>query len=185
MRLVLGQIIYHSGKLSTRDEGLMKIYDRPTLKISEADAASLELKNQDWVRVATATANLPLPQPAYRSLVAEETQQHVPSGVELAVEIMPSLPKGTVWFPEHFTDLKDLMRVTVDPMTHVPYFKSGIVSVKKVPLFDLTVVSSTSGASCCSIPSDERLLAGDALPEGHGAPAGDVLSVTGTEDKSE
>jgi formate dehydrogenase alpha subunit len=143
MRLVLGQIIYHSGKLSTRDEGLMKIYDRPTLKISEADAASLELKNGDWVGVRP-PANLSLP------LVAKEISEPSPveSRVELAVEIMPSLPKGTVWYPEHFTGLKDLMRVTIDPMTQVPYFKSGYVSVKKVPLFDLTVVSSKADMPC-------------------------------------
>ena len=119
MRLVLGQMIYHSGKLSTRDEGLMKIYDKPTLRISEADATVLELKNKEWIRVTSPHAS-----------------------VELGVEIMPSLPKGTVWFPEHFTDLKDLMQVTVDSITHVPYFKSGEVSLKKVPLFDLTVIAS-------------------------------------------
>ena len=62
--------------------------------------------------------------------------------VELAIEISPSLPRGLVWFPEHFTTLKDFMNVEIDPVTHVPSFKSGPVSLKKVPLFDLTVVAS-------------------------------------------
>jgi hypothetical protein len=54
--------------------------------------------------------------------------------------ILPSLPKGIVWFPEHFATLKDLMTVVVDSKTDVPYFKSGLVSIKKVPLFDLKVI---------------------------------------------
>jgi formate dehydrogenase alpha subunit len=121
--LVLGQSIYHSGKLSTRDEGLMKIYNKPTLKMSEEDATALEIKDGDWVRVN---------RPNGEALDA----------VEIEAEVMPSLPKRVVWFPEHFTNLNDLMDVEVDPVTHVPYFKSGEVLLKKVPLFDLSVVSS-------------------------------------------
>ncbi len=121
-QLRLGQVIYHSGKLSTRDEGLMKIYDKPTLKINEADAAELDLKKNDWARVKSDQG-----------------------AVELAIDVMPSLPKGMVWFPEHFTALRDLMEVTIDPVTRVPYFKSGPVSLKKVPLFDLAVVASKTG----------------------------------------
>jgi len=116
-QLVLGQSIYHSGKLSTQDEGLMKIYNKPTLRMSEADAEALELKTDDWVRV--------------------KSEQ---GAVELAMAILPSLPKGIVWFPEHFATLKDLMTVVVDSKTDVPYFKSGLVSIKKVPLFDLKVI---------------------------------------------
>ncbi len=117
MQLVLGQSIYHSGKLSTQDEGLMKIYNKPTLQVSEADATALDLKNDDWVRVKSEQGS-----------------------VELAITILPSLLKGIVWFPEHFTDLRDLMQVEVDTKTSVPYFKSGPVTLKKVPLFDLSVV---------------------------------------------
>ena len=122
-QLVLGQLIYHSGKLSTQDEGLMKIYGKPSLRISEEDAAELELKNDDWVRV--------------------KSDQGF---VELAITITPSLTKGMVWFPEHFTTLKDLLKVQVDLKTDVPYFKSGPVSIKKVPLFDLSVVASKSSS---------------------------------------
>jgi len=124
MHLMLGQVIYHSGKLSTRDPGLMKIYDKPKLGVSEEDAARLEIKNGDWVRVAGSAAAGP---------------------VETAIEIMPSLPKGMVWFPEHFRTLTDLMDVRIDPTTHVPYFKSAIVTIKKIPLFDLTVVAAPTG----------------------------------------
>ncbi|MBI3358307.1 MAG: molybdopterin-dependent oxidoreductase, partial [Nitrospirae bacterium] len=120
IQLVLGQSIYHSGKLSTQDEGLMKIYNKQTLRISEADAAALELKDNDWVRVKSDQGK-----------------------VELAITILPSLTKGIVWFPEHFATLKDLMNVQVDPKTDVPYFKSGHVSIQKVPLFDLSVVSQS------------------------------------------
>jgi formate dehydrogenase alpha subunit len=123
MQLVLGQIIYHSGKLSTQDEGLMKIYDKPRLRVSDADAAEMELKTGDWVRV--------------------KSEQ---GAIELAVDVATDLPKGVVWFPEHFGGLKDLMEVEVDLETKVPCFKSGAVSVKKVPLFDLMVVQSGGAA---------------------------------------
>ncbi len=135
MQLVLGQSIYHSGKLSTQDEGLMKIYSKPTLQISEADAAEHDLKNDDWVRVKSDQG-----------------------AVELAITILPSLTKGIVWFPEHFTDLRDLMQIDIDSKTSVPYFKSGPVSIKKVPLFDLSVVGAGAPSGISGPQAASRLV---------------------------
>jgi len=120
MQLRLCQVIYHSGKLSRQDAGLTKIYHAPLLRVSEDDAKELNLENGNRVRVQSVGGG-------------EE--------VEVAIEIAASLPKGMLWFPEHFSTLKDLMPVQIDPSTHVPYFKSGPVTIRKAPQLDLTVVA--------------------------------------------
>jgi formate dehydrogenase alpha subunit len=133
--LRLYQSIYHSGKLSTRDDALMKISHRPTLKISPADAATIDVKTDDSVRV--------------RSPLAE---------VEVIVEVMADLPAGLLQFPEHFNQppLKDLLPVEIDPTTHVPYFKSGLVAIEKVPHDGLAILESNTGVAVASVSEPER-----------------------------
>jgi formate dehydrogenase alpha subunit len=115
----LEQIIYHSGKMSTQDEGLMKIYNKPTLKIGASDAESLGLKTDDLAKIKT------------------------PEGeVEVLVEVTPSLPKGMVQFPEHFNRpaVKDLLACEISPITHVPSFKKGAVALEKGVRFKLAMI---------------------------------------------
>jgi formate dehydrogenase alpha subunit len=122
--LRLHQGIYHSGKLSTRDSALMKIHSQPTLGISPADAAALSVQSDDSVRLAS-----PLGE-AVRVVKVDET-----------------LPDGLLRFPEHFADpdVRDLLPVTVDPITQVPYFKSGAVTLSKVVQDGLAVLASSTG----------------------------------------
>jgi len=119
--LSLEQSLYHSGKLSTRDENLMGIYHNRNLKIGEADAAALGLTNGDVVKLSSEQGSLEVP-----------------------VEICPALPEGSVHFPLHFTDppVKDLLRAKIDPKTHVLYRTSGAVSIESTKPILLDVISS-------------------------------------------
>lgn len=122
--LRLNQVIYHSGKLSTQDSALMKIYSQPTLSISTADAAALDVKADDSVRLV--------------SPLGEAVR---------VVEISDAIPSGLALFPEHFAqpEVRDLLPVAVDPVTHVPYFKWGAVTLSKVVCDGLAVLASHTG----------------------------------------
>jgi len=63
------------------------------------------------------------------------------------VKVCDTLPAGLALFPEHFADpeVRDLLPVEVDPVTHVPYFKSGAVTLQKVVQDGLAVLSSHTG----------------------------------------
>ncbi|MFQ5587842.1 MAG: molybdopterin-dependent oxidoreductase [Nitrospiria bacterium] len=119
--LSLEQILYHSGKLTTRDAGLMKIYDKAVLLLSEADAEALGgLVTGDPVHIKSDLGQL-----------------------EVKVELSPDLPKGLVQFPIHFNDppLKDLLKAEIDPVTKVIYFRKGPVKLERPASLDLRVVT--------------------------------------------
>ncbi|MFY9268481.1 MAG: molybdopterin-dependent oxidoreductase [Candidatus Manganitrophaceae bacterium] len=118
--LDLVQIIYHSGKLSTRDDGLMKIYNKPSLQIGIADAEELKLVKGDTIKIKSSIGQ-----------------------TEATIEISDSLPKGLLHFPVHFNQpgVKDLLSVDLDPKTHLPSFKRGRVALEKVWKIQLTMVS--------------------------------------------
>ena len=133
--LTLGRSLYHSGKMSTRDTGLMKIDDKATLRIGTADAEALGVKPEDTVKIKS-------PQGA----------------VEVSVEITPALPKGLLQFPEHFNQppVKDLLTGEADPLTHVLSFKREPVALEKVIKFNLAVISSHADpASSSETPRPE------------------------------
>ncbi len=119
--LSLKQNLYHSGKLSTQDKGLMKIDDKTVLRIGEMDAEALQIKTGDLVMIKSELASLEVP-----------------------VEVIASLPSGLIQFPEHFDQfpVKDIFTVNIDPHTHVPSFKQGPVSLEKVTRFNLKVIST-------------------------------------------
>ncbi|MFZ1746847.1 MAG: molybdopterin-dependent oxidoreductase [Nitrospirales bacterium] len=105
------QLIYHSGKLSTRASGLMEISPNTSrLRMSTQDFNNLGLNAHDRVRITS-------------------DQGTVEMGVEEDMSLLP----GTCTVPEHFNDppVKDLMSVQVDPVTGVPYFKLTYVSIEK------------------------------------------------------
>ena len=110
--LKLIQLIYHSGKLSTKASGLMDISPNAgALRMSLEECERLGLAEGGRVRVTSDHGSLEL-------------------GVQADVNVLP----GTCAFPEHFNEppVKDLVRVVVDPITHVPYFKSTQVTIEKV-----------------------------------------------------
>ena len=111
--LTLGQIIYHSGKLTTRSSGLMSMYpNHGSLHLSQEDVESLGLAETDRVNVSSATGS-----------------------VEMPYRVDASLPSGLSFFPEHFSEpaLKDFISCTTDPVSGVPSFKLGPVTLEKRP----------------------------------------------------
>ncbi len=106
------QLIYHSGKLSTKASGLMDISpNTQCLRMSLEEVERLGLTEGGRVRVTSDQGSLEL-------------------GVEADISVMP----GSCIFPEHFNDpaVKDLVPVEVDPITRVPYFKLAYVTIEKV-----------------------------------------------------
>jgi len=110
--LLMGQLLSHSGKLSTHAPGLIKISPNTgRLHVSQADMDRLGLGEGARVRVTSARGSLVL-------------------GVQMDRTVMP----GCCFFPEHFNEppVKDLMPVEVDAVTGVPSFKLTQVTIEKV-----------------------------------------------------
>jgi len=110
--LTIGQVLYHSGKLSTRASGLVQLSpSKGRLQMNQADLARLQVGAHDAVRVTSARG-----------------------AVELRTEANPDLAPGTCFFPEHFNEppVKDLADCVVDAVTGVPAFKFVRVSIAKV-----------------------------------------------------
>ena len=111
-QLTMGQVLYHSGKLSTQAAGLLKIAPNSgRLSMNPEDMERLGLANGSKVRVTSSTGSLDMM-------------------VETDVGLMP----GSCFFPEHFNEppVKDLIPMHVDPVTGVPYFKSTPVGIAKI-----------------------------------------------------
>jgi formate dehydrogenase alpha subunit len=110
--LTIGQVLYHSGKLSTRASGLVQLYpSKGRLQMNPEDLAQMQLGPQDVVRVTSARG-----------------------AVELRTEPNHDLARGTCFFPEHFNEppIKDLVECVVDPTTGVPAFKFTRVAIAKL-----------------------------------------------------
>jgi len=110
--LMLGQVLYHSGKLSTRASGLIKLYpNKGHLKMHPDDLARLQIGEHDAVRVTSGRGS-----------------------VEMKAEADPDLAVGTCFFPEHFNQppVKDLTECVTDPVTSVPSFKLTRVTIEKL-----------------------------------------------------
>src|SRR3990170_2733573 len=109
--LSLYQVLYHSGKMSTRDKGLLEIDAKNLLQIATKDGEALGLASGD-----RATVSSPL------------------GSVEVGVEVNRDLPTRMCRFPEHFNDqpVKDLLPMRVDPVSKAPAFKAGRVHIEKI-----------------------------------------------------
>ncbi|MGH7260762.1 MAG: molybdopterin oxidoreductase family protein, partial [Nitrospiraceae bacterium] len=109
--LTMGQLLYHSGKLSTQASGLLLIASGSgQLHMNPQDMERMGVKDGDRVRVTSAKGA------AVLSAKAE-------------LSVMPE----SCFYPEHFNNppVKDLMAVEVDAVTGVPYFKQTTVGIEK------------------------------------------------------
>ena len=110
--LMIGQTLYHSGKLSTQASGLIKIQPNSgRLWMNPKDMERLDLHEDSLLRVSSPTATIQIkPKPDN--------------------DVMP----GSCFYPEHFNDppVKDLIALERDPVTEVPYYKWGRVRIEKV-----------------------------------------------------
>jgi formate dehydrogenase alpha subunit len=110
--LTMGQLLYHSGKLSTQASGLINISpNRGRLSMNVQDMERLGLTEDARVRVKSERG-----------------------AVELGVQADQAVMPGCCFWPEHFNEppVKDLMAVAVEPETGVPAFKRTWVTVEKV-----------------------------------------------------
>jgi formate dehydrogenase alpha subunit len=110
--LTIGQVLYHSGKLSTRASGLVQLSpSKGRLQMNPADLARLQVGAADVVRVTSARGT-----------------------VELRTESNPDLAPGACFFPEHYNEppIKDLAECVTDPTTGVPTFKFVRVAIEKI-----------------------------------------------------
>jgi formate dehydrogenase alpha subunit len=110
--LIMGQLLYHSGKLSTQASGLIQLAPNTgRLHMNVDDIERMGLSDGGRVRVTSSVGS-----------------------VELGVEVDRSVLAGSCFFPEHFNEppVKDLMAVEVDSTTGVPYFKFAQVMVEKI-----------------------------------------------------
>jgi formate dehydrogenase alpha subunit len=110
--LVIGQTLYHSGKLSTQASGLLRIQPSSgRLWMNPKDMERLGLKEDSVLRLSSEKGS-----------------------VEIKPKPDNDLMPGACFYPEHFNDppVKDLVAVETDPVTEVPYFKSALVRIEKV-----------------------------------------------------
>ena len=109
--LILGPMLFHSGKLSLKSEGLLKLAEEGHLHINKEDAERLGLKDGDSVRIASGQGR-----------------------AEAKVKINSKLPVGLLFFPEHFNQppIKDLMPVSVEPQNIVPSYRTASVTVERI-----------------------------------------------------
>ncbi len=109
--LLMGQVLYHSGKLSTAAPGLIKVAPNTgRLRMNPSDMERLGLQDGERVKVTSDRGSL--------QLAAHQDQNVAPQ---------------TCFFPEHFNEppVKDLMTVQVDTTTGVPSFKRTRVTIAK------------------------------------------------------
>ena len=112
LNLMMGQLLYHSGKLSTQASGLLLFASTAgQLHMNPQDMERMGLKEGDRIRAFTARG-----------------------AAVLSARADASMLPGSCFYPEHFNNppVKDLMGVEVDASTGVPYFKQASVSVEKV-----------------------------------------------------
>ena len=110
--LALGQVLYHSGKLSTHAPGLITIAPNTgRLHMNPKDMERLGLTDGAKVRMSTAQGKL-----------------------DIAVQADLTMLPGSCFFPEHFNEppVKDLMPVEVDRHTGGPYFKLTSATIQKI-----------------------------------------------------
>jgi formate dehydrogenase alpha subunit len=109
--LLMGQLLMHSGKLSTEAPGLIKLVPNTgKLRMNVQDMERLGLQDSAKVRLTSDRGSL-----------------------QLGIQPDQSLAPGTCFFPEHFNEppVKDLMAVDVDATTGVPSFKQAWVSIER------------------------------------------------------
>jgi len=109
--LMMGPMLFHSGKLSLKSEGLLKLAKEGSLQISKEDAEQLGVKDGDTVRIESGQGR-----------------------AEAKVKIHSKLPAGLLFFPEHFNQppVKDLMPVSVDTQNRVPSYRMASVRIERI-----------------------------------------------------
>ena len=110
--LMVGPVLFHSGRLSTRAKGLLEIQRDGRLFMNPKDAERLGVASGDRVKLTSPGGEAKVP-----------------------VSLLGRIPEGMLYFPESFRNpLSDLLGLTVDRTTGVPYTKLQHVTIQNVPL---------------------------------------------------
>jgi NADH-quinone oxidoreductase chain G len=114
LTLQISQSLFHSGKLSRRASELSRIEPEGRLQLNPSDADCLGVEDGDLVRLRTKDG-------------AASREATVP------VLRRTKIPAGFCRFPGHFPEagVKELVDWSIDPVTQVPYFRSGRVMIEK------------------------------------------------------
>ena len=109
VQLGLVQSLFHSGKLSTRSNGLLQIEPSGSLHMNPMDAARFAIVTGDRVRLSNNRGEF-----------------------TTTAKVFDRVPEGLAWLPDHFAqDAVQLFDCIVDPDTKVPSFRTASVSVVK------------------------------------------------------
>jgi len=114
VHLYLGDSLYHNGRLSTHNWGLMRIDGVDHLLMNPREARKMKIRDGDRVRMASARGRAEVP-------------------VKLDVRVMP----GSVFFPVHHAEpqVRDLVHPVTGEETegHVLRFRHERVTLEKAP----------------------------------------------------
>ncbi len=118
VNLQVGQLLFHSGKMSTYASGLSTLFPKAVLLMHPDDAQRLQIEAGERVEVT----------PEVTPNAAEAGSV----GISVPVRFSQKVAPGTLFFPEHFsTDIKRMLPLTLDPVTQVPYGDRGKVVLSK------------------------------------------------------
>ncbi len=122
LQLIISQSLFHSGKLSRHASELTRIEPEGRLQVNPSDGERLGVEDGDVVRLRTMDGS---------------TSREALVPVVRRAKIQP----GFCRFPGHFPEagVKELVDWSVDPVTQVPYFRSGRVVIEKAAGAALTV----------------------------------------------
>lgn len=111
--LSTGRVLYHwhGGEMSRRSKGLLEIYSKPLVEISEDDAQSLGLNGNKRVRVSSRRGS-----------------------IEAEAWVTDRVPQGMVYANFHFPEASanELTLAALDPVAKIPEYKVCAVKVEAV-----------------------------------------------------
>jgi len=127
MTLLIGQSLFHSGKLSRHASELMRIEPEGRLQLNPSDAERLGVEDGDLVRLRTRDGS------ASREAVVPVVRR-------------AKLSPGFCRFPGHFPEagVKELVDWSVDPVTQAPYFRAGRVVIEKAAGVGITATAQAA-----------------------------------------
>jgi formate dehydrogenase major subunit/formate dehydrogenase alpha subunit len=109
--LSTGRVLYHwhGGEMSRRSQGLLEIYSKPLIEVSEEDAARLGLNGNNRVRVSSRRGS-----------------------IEAEAWVTDRVPPGVVYANFHFPEASanELTLAALDPVAKIPEFKVCAVKVE-------------------------------------------------------
>jgi formate dehydrogenase major subunit/formate dehydrogenase alpha subunit len=113
MLLSTGRVIYHwhGGEMSRRSQGLLEIYSKPLIEVSEEDARRLKLNGKKRIRVSSRRG----------SIEAEAW---------ITDRVLPGMIYANFHFPE--ASANELTIAALDPVSKIPEYKVCAVKVEAV-----------------------------------------------------